>query len=249
MPNLKFFINAEELAKEMKDFKVEVVQALEDGVRQLSAMTYAKVTELAQEKLTATRKIYTDNLEYKEVSPGLWVVSLDEPALWIEDGRKSGSMLNDLLRKGAKTSKDGHRYKAIPFDHGKPPSQMDPFARMLVAKVRSELKKASIPFKKLEYTPEGSPRLGKLHTMNISSPYPSKVASHQALWGLNIYQTKTVGGEVKRDIMTFRMASDAHPEKWIHPGRPPAEFFETALIWAEKEFEDNILPAILAKFR
>jgi hypothetical protein len=248
--NLKFFVNAEEIANQLKAFKEEARAAIEEGVKQLSSMTHAKVTELAQEKLSSTRKIYTDNLEYREVIPGLWVVSLDKPAMWIEEGRKSGDMTEDLLRKGAHTAKDGSRYKAIPFDYGKPPSQMDPFTRNLVAKIKFELKKSGIPFKKLELDAKGSPRIGKLHTMDISSPHPSSRASHPALSGLTIYQNKTAGGKVRRDIMTFRMVSDKHKgKKWIHPGRDAEKFFEQALAWAEEQWEREVLPQIMEKFK
>jgi hypothetical protein len=247
--NLKFFVNADDIANEMKAFKEEAKQAIEESVKQLSAMTHAKVVELAQEKLKSTRKIYTDNLDYQELVPGLWVVSLDQPALWIEEGRKSGDMTQDLLKTGAHIAKDGSRYKAIPFDHGKPPSQMDPFSRNLVAKIKSELKKANIPFKKLELNADGSPRIGRLHTMNISSPHPSSRASHPALSGLTIYQTKGANGKVRRDIMTFRMVSDKHKgSKWIHPGRDAEGFFEKALQWAEDQWEREILPQIMARF-
>ena len=203
MPNLKFFVNAEEIAAQFDELKAEVQKAVTESVKQLSVMTHAKVAELAQEKLTQTRKTYADALDYQEVAPGIWVVSLDEKGMWIEEGRKSGDMTEDLLRKGAHISKDGSRYKAIPFDYGKPPSQQDGFTKSMIGKIKSELKKQNIPFKKLELTPEGSPRLGRLHTMDISSPYPSSRASHPALAGLSIYQTKTSSGSVRRDILTF----------------------------------------------
>jgi hypothetical protein len=249
MPNLKFFINAEEIAATMKEFKAEVQLALEESVRGVAAMTHAKVTELAQQKLGQTRKIYTDNLDFQEVAPNVWVVSLDQPALFIEDGRKSGDMTEDLLRKGAHIAKDGSRYKAIPFDQAKPPSQTSGFEKGLIAKLKSELKKAGIPYKKLELDKSGSPRIGRLHTLNISSMKPTSRASHAALAGVNIYQTKTAGGNVRRDIMTFRIVSDKHRgSKWIHPGREASKFFEQALAWAEQEWEQSILPSILARF-
>lgn len=247
--NLKFFVNAQQIADQMDNFKEEIKAAVEESVRQLSAMTHAKVVELAQSNLTSTRKIYTDNLDYKEVVPGLWVVSLDQPALWIEDGRKAGDMTADLLKKGAHVAKDGSRYKAIPFDYGKPSSQMDPSTRMLVSKIKSELKKAGIPFKKIEYNADGSPRIGKLHTLNISSPHPSPRASHPALAGLTIYQSKGANGKIRRDIMTFRTVSDHHKgTKWIHPGRDAEHFFEQALQWAEEQWERDILPQVLDKY-
>jgi hypothetical protein len=248
--SLKFFVNAEELASELKAFKAEAEKAIEEGVKKLSLMTHAKITELANENLGQTRKIYLDNLSYDEVVPGLWVVSLDEKAMWIEDGRKSGSMVDDLLKNSPNVAKDGSRYKAIPFDHAKAPSQQTPFARSMTNLVKNELKKKGIPFKKLEFTHTGSPRLGLLHQMNVESPRPSARASHPALAALSVYQTRTSTGAVRRDILTFRMVSDKHKsqDKWVHPGREASNFFEEALRWAENEFETTILPQIMSDF-
>ncbi len=248
--NLKFFIDAEALAATLKEFKEEAEKAIEEGVKNLAAMTHAKTIELANEKLKTTKKLYTDNLSFQEAAPGVWVVALDEPALWIEEGRKQGDMTEDLLRKGAHTAKDGSRYKAIPFDHGKPSSQQSDFSKGLVAQIKSALKKANIPYKKLELDRSGSPRLGKLHTLNIASPFPSSRASHQALAGLNIYQTKTAKGNVRRDIVTFRVVSSKHKgSKWIHPGREASKFMDEALSWAEEKFDSEILPQIMEKFK
>ena len=247
---LIFFINAQEMAAEMKNFKVEVEAALQDGVKNLAAMTHAKVAELASEKLHGRRQQYMDNLDFEEVVPGLWVVSLDQAALWIEEGRKAGDMTEDLLRKGAKTAKDGSRYKAIPFDQAKPSSQLTPFGNDMVKKLKNELRKQGIPYKKLELGPNGSPRIGKLHEFNIESPRPTKRASTPALFGVSIHQTLGKSGRVKRSIMTFRIVSSKHKgTRWIHPGAEGEKFFEKAFEWAQETFEKEILPKIYERFQ
>jgi hypothetical protein len=250
MPNLRFFVDAEAIAKEFGELKKEVEEALTQGVKQVASMTHAKTQELASEKLKSTRQLYLNNLEFKEIEMGIWVVSLDQPALFIEEGRKSGSMIPDLLRRNAKTAKDGSRYKAIPFQHNKPPSQTPRKSEEIVSLVKSELKARNIPYKKIEHNADGSPRLGRLHVIkDIQSPRPSARASHGVLDSLTIYQTKLPSGKIRRDIMTFRVASTKHEgSKWIHPGMEGKKFMDEALEWAEKIFNDEILPSILEKY-
>jgi len=250
MINLKFFIDAEALAKEFGELKKQVEEAITLGVKQVASMTYAKTQELASSKLRSTRQLYLDNLSFQEVGQGIWVVSLDQPALWLEEGRKAGDMTEDLLRKNAKIAKDGSRYKAIPFEHGKSPSQTSANALMLVNQIKAELKARKIPYKKIEYNADGSPRLGRLHTIrDINSPKPSARASHGALDSLTIYQRRLPSGKIRRDILTFRtVSSKMKGSKWIHPGIEPKKFMDEALEWAEKIFNDEILPSILDKY-
>lgn len=247
--NLKFFVNAQEIAAEFKEMKEQVEKAVTEGVRQVASMTYAKTQELASSKLKSTRDIYLDNLSFKEIENGIWVVTLDEPALWIEEGRKSGSMIPDLLKKNAKIAKDGSRYKIIPFNRGKTPSQTPVSAQPMVNLLKTALRAAKIPYRKIEYNQDGSPRLGRLHTLNINSPRPSPRASSPALHGVTIYQSMTTRGKVRRDIMTFRIASSKHEgSKWIHPGLEARKFMDESLEWASNIFDKEILPAILEQF-
>jgi hypothetical protein len=250
MSDLKFFINAEELASIFGEAKKEAEQAITDGVAKLAAMTHAKVLQLANEDLHSTRKLYTDNLDFKQISDGVWVVTLDEPAMFIEEGRQSGSMVDDLLKNNSKVSKDGNRYKVIPFEHSKPQSQQTKFSQDLTSQIKRQLKSQNIPFKKLEYNADGSPRIGKLHTMDLPSAHPTEKASHPALHGLTIYQTKTASGNVRRDIMTFRVVSDKskRENKWVHPGLEAKHYFEKAWEDCQRTWEDEILPEILKQY-
>lgn len=251
MSDLKFFLNVEELASVFGDLKKEVESALTQGVEKLAAMTHAATAELANKELHSSRKTYLDNLDFKEISKGLWVVSLDEPALFIEEGRKSGSMVDDLLRNNAKISKDGNRYKVIPFEHSKAPSQQTPQAQQLTAQIKVALKAQGVNFKKLEYNADGSPKLGKLHSMNLPSARPTSAASHPAFDGLTIYQTKTASGSVRRDVMTFRVVSDGSKakNKWLHPGLEAKNFMDRAFDSSLKIFEEEIMPAILDQYK
>ena len=250
MSDLRFFIDAQAIAEEFRELKDQVKKAIDEGVKQVASMTYAKTQELANSKLNSTRKKYLDNLTFKEVAPSVWVVSLNGPALWIEEGRKAGDLTEDLLKKGFKTAKDGSRYRSIPFDQAKAPTETPRSALMFANQVKSELKARKIPYKKIEYNQDGSPRLGRLHTINdIKSLRPSATATYGALSGLTIYQRMTPSGKVKREILTFRTVSSKHKgQKWLHPGLEPKNLMDEALEWSSNIFDKEILPAILERF-
>lgn len=250
MSNLKIKIDVAAIANQFKDLKMEIEQDLNKGVANLAAITHAKVAEMAGDELQSSRKTLTDNLGFEEVSPGIWIVSIDEDALWIEEGIEANhDMKPDLLKSATKTSKDGYKYRSIPFDHGKAPSQLTGAAQMIVAKIRSNLKKEGVPFKKIEKDANGSPRTGKLHTFDWGGAIPGKGNTPQ-LKGVSIYQTVTKSGNVRRDILTFRTVSGGPKSagKWLHPGFQPKKFLDRAADWALKEWEDKILPEVLAKY-
>lgn len=249
---LKINIDVAAIAAQMKELAVEVEQDLRKGVASLAAMTHAKVAEMASEELHSSQKTLKDNLGFEEIADGIWVVSIDQDALWIEEGiEPEMDMKPSLLKNATKVSKEGHKYRSIPFDHGKAPTQMTPQAKMIVEKLKKGLKKAGIPFKKIEKNADGSPRTGKLHSLDIPSELPTKRANTPALEGVSIYQSVTKTGNVRRDILTFRTVSagPASKDKWIHPGLKAKKFLDKAEAWALKEWEDKILPEILSQYK
>lgn len=250
MSGLKININVADLAKQFKELAVEVEQDLRKGVQNLAAITHAKVAEMANSELKTSRKQFIDALGFEEVADGIWVVSIDEKGVWIEEGIEAGhDMKPDLLKGATKTTKDGNKYRSIPFDHTTGPSNMTATSQHIVNLLKSELKKAKIPFKKIEKNPDGSPRIGKLHSKSFDSPIPGK-GNTPALSGVSIYQTKTKSGSIRRDVLTFRTVSSgpASAGKWIHPGTQPRKFLERAEEWAIKTWESDILPDILSKY-
>lgn len=244
---LKFNIDVGQIAEAFKEMAEEVQQDLEKGMANLAAMTDAKTKELAQAELHSSRQKYMDNLTLEEVQPGVWVVALDQPALFIEEGLQPNTDMKPGLLKNAKVAKDGTRYKVIPFDHGKGPSQMTPYARDIVTQIKRKLKADNIPFKKIEHNEDGSPKRGLIHSKNYGGDIPGK-GNTPAMDGLSIYQSVTKTGNVRRDIMTFRTVTDKQGDKWIHPGLEAKKYMDQALEWAIKEWEDKILPEILKKY-
>jgi len=247
---LKIKIDTSAIAKQMKEFATEVEQDLRKGVANLAAITHAKVKEMASEELKSSRQEMMDNIGFEEVAEGVWIVSIAEDALWIEEGIEANKdMKPDLLKNAKHTSKDGHKYRTIPFDYGKPPTQLTGYAQNIVARIRSNLKKQGVPFKKIEKGANGQPLTGKLHSFDFGGEIPGK-GNTPVLQGVSIYQTITKTGNVRRDILTFRTVSGgpASAGKWIHPGFTAKKFLDRAQDWALKEWEDKILPEILGKY-
>lgn len=244
---LKFGVDAAQIAQAFKEMALEVEQDLEKGIANLAAMTDAKTKELAQAELKSSRQKYMENLTMEEVQPGIWVVSLDQPALFIEEGLPPNTDMKPGLLKDAKVAKDGTRYKVIPFDHGRAPSQMTPYAKSVVDDIKKKLKADNIPFKKIEINENGSPKRGLLHSKNYGGEIPGK-GNTPVMDGLSIYQSTTKTGNVRRDIMTFRTVTSKQGDKWIHPGVEAKKYMDKALDWAIKEWEDKILPEILKKY-
>ena len=92
-------------------------------------------------------------------------------------------------------------------------------------------------------------QLGKLHTLNLPSKAPGK-GKTPALSGVNIYQTKTASGKVKRDIFTFRVISDSTKGdgQWEYKAQAAHEFMQKAVdeIMADSNnvFTDSLVNAL-----
>jgi hypothetical protein len=253
MSGLKIKIDTASLAKQMQNFVMEAEKDLKEGVKNLAAVTHARVVEMASEELHSSRKTFMDNLGFQKLTDNVWVVSVDEGGLWVEEGIEPNTDMKPGLL-------GGKQYRVIPFDHSKAPSQLNGYAQNLVSNIRANLKKQKIPFKNLENYSDG-PNKGKpisgavdepvrLHTLDFSKGRAGGGSGNPDLKGVSIYQTLTKTGNVRRDIMTFRTVSagPASAGKWIHPGTKRHKFLDRAEIWALEEWETKIMPEILAKY-
>lgn len=250
MSDLKIEIDAEAIANEFKDLKSEVEAALTEAVRAASVMAYGMVHEEASKRLKSRLRPYQNALSYHEISPGIWVVSLDESAFFIEEGMEPHSQYDTLLKENAKISAEGFRYKVIPFEHSKGPTYQTDNARNITKMVKAELKARGIPYKKIETDASGSPRIGKLHSFSVpGSPKPSAKAKFGALVGVNVYQNM-VEGKMKRDVMTFRVISEKNKGdgSWEHPGLPAEKILDDVYEKIQRIFDEQILPEVLQKY-
>lgn len=253
--SLKLQIDASGIAAQMEQFKAEIERDINEAVAALAKTTDIKVKEMARTELFSSRDTYLNSLDFQEVSQGVWVISVGESGLWVEEGIKADKdMKPDLLKRNFKTSKSGTRYKSIPFDYSKPSSQNTPRVQTVIDHMRSELKKRNIPFKNIEKASYVGNRPTVLHKLDIANPRGVKSPGKSGtpyLSGLRISQTKESSGNIRRDFMTFRTVSSgsASAGKWIHPGLDARKFLDRALAFAEKMFENDILPEILKKYK
>ncbi len=259
MENLKIDIDVEQIASAFKDMRDELAKELIKGVEELALSTNAHVNQEAETRLKkdsttgssgVNLKKFQENLGFEQVSDRLWVISIRQPALWIEEGLPPGFDMKPGLLKGQES-------RVIPFDQALPPSQQTGFQKSINALLRDELKKRKIGYKKLDLDSNGSPRHAgldkdgngiplKTKTLDIPSFKPGK-GNTDIFKRINIYQTLQKDGSVRRDITTFRTVSQNQEGKWIHPGYEGKKFLDEAYEWAMKEWETKILPQILQK--
>lgn len=153
----------------LKDLEGAIKDAAEEATQELAAMAHAKAVELAHERLHSRRQKYVDALHLTQ-EDGVWVLSLDASAVWIEDGLPRHSMLDALLASPkAQRAADGSAYLVVPFEHsGKGPASATPAQVDLVNKLKSEFKKRKIPWAKVERDDQGRPKVGRLHKFNVT---------------------------------------------------------------------------------
>lgn len=246
-------------------------EAVDAGVEKLAKQSYSHLLELAQNQLHTSREKYIENLEMKQEGE-VWMIVLDKPAHWIEDGLDQHEMIEDLLKsKKAKTAKDGSKYLVVPFQHNKGgAASLSPQAVDLQDAIKSSLKKQGAPWGKIEVDKNGKPKLGKIRSFNVSTPLKTKEGPGQGKGpigaprqgttgiphgnGVTVYQKKVKdkNGETKiqKSIMTFRIASSKQKGsgKWVYPGIEGKALLTKTYDWALDLLEREILPEIQASF-
>lgn len=253
----------------------QLLPAIQNGIQTLSTQTHLHIAENVNNSLHSSRQKYIDALKWQQVDNNTYLIVLEREAWWIEDGIAPGTEMVDYLLRQAnpnskppKTARDGSRYRAIPFQHNKGPTQQTKTQNELKETIRAEMSKRGIPYGKIEMGADGTPKLGKLHSFDIKD---KPLKTHQGvgqgwgeigkpkvgatgipfLQGVNIYQTKVKdksGREsVQKQIMTFRIVSSKHKGtgRWVHPGFEPKKFLQEGYEWALKEWNDKILPQIM----
>lgn len=247
-------------------------RAIIEGARDLTIATHAHIVEEANKRLHTRRGLFIEALSYFQISDDTWVVSLDAKARWIDDGMPDHNMLDDLLKSPkAKNAKDGSRYIVVPFRHSGGPTQLTPAQMNLLTTIKAHLKDRGIPYGKLEHDASGAPKLGRLHRFDVmKEPIKSHNGPGQGrgpigrpiqgptgipvLKGISVYQRKITDKQgkesVKREIMTFRVASSKHREqggRWDHPGLKPMKLMDEGLEWARAHWESKVAPGVLGR--
>ncbi len=250
------------------ELKPKLDAALKGAAQSLALQAHAHLLEQVQSKLHSTREKYADAVSFKQVDNDVWMISLDQSAMWLEEGMDEREMIASMLKSPkAKTAADGSRYLSVPFQHNKGPTQQTQAATDLTATVKQELQKRKIPYGGIERDSKGKAKLGLLHSFDINK---DPVKSHDGpgqghgpigqvrqgmtgipfLQSIRIYQRQMQGGAVKKGIMTFRTVSDKHKGtgRWVHPGIEPRKFMDETADWALGQWE-SIHKEILKEFQ
>lgn len=229
------FVDVSGLVAGFEEFEAELKEKLAHAAELLSAQAHAHILEQASARLHTRLEQYTEHLEPPEqIASGLFAITLQPEARWIEDGLEAHNMLEDLLASPkAKTSKTtGQKYIIIPFKHSQGPKKLTPHGRQLKAAVLGELRKRKIPYNKVETHPDGTPKMGVLHSFDIANPdRQHRVRSGQEgpsgrpnaintpghgqagpsgmpyLWG-----TKVIQGHKKNKHGEIELGKDGHPK-------------------------------------
>lgn len=171
MSDLLLDLDIRELESLAKD-----LEALDDDLQRsaqlLAGQAHLHILEQAQTKLHSRREMYVKSLaKPTEIMPGVWMLTLKEEAVWIEEGMPPHSMVKDLLGDNPHVAKDGSRYRVIPFEHSKGGvTQTTPAEQELVKAIKGELKKLRIPWSTVERNADGSPKTGTLHKIKMDTP-------------------------------------------------------------------------------
>jgi hypothetical protein len=260
--SLKFEISSTEVIKEAADkIKKKLEADIAKAGKALGKGAYKQAQKLANNLPKNLSSIYNENLYIEEVSDNITVVGIRENASWIEHGYKGGFMEHLLDPKNGskvKRSKDGHRYRVIPFKHDtKGSKSVENGGDQLINDVKTFLRKKNLPYSKtrsLSLDSNGSPRIGKIHSFNIKDMRIKTKKGVQNLspnmQGLTVFQNmnqKT--GKVERNIMTFRVISDKHKgSKWQRDSRKGEKILEQVHKWIENKWKNELLPALKDKY-
>lgn len=211
-----------------------LVEAVLDDVAGSGLM---KWRQLASQGLNTSKAEYLDSLQDIEVRKGERILTLTGfLATAVEEGLDSRDLKAILLRRGARTSKEGHRYRAIPFRHATPGAQTGqvgtpmgarygPTHAASLATPGALERGAAAALGKAVHRAAKKLKTGQRLGSGVGGA--RKLAAHHAtdLFSGMVRQThKTPGGRTQTSgYMTFRMVSDNPAvvgvgDKWIHPG-------------------------------
>jgi len=265
MLTVKLNLGAIILATERLKIKADVL--LEHAVADLAAQTHAHVVEQASSKLHSTRQKYVDALSYEQAGRGSWTVTLDNSAMWIEEGMPRHEMIDDLLKNGAQVSKKtGARYRVIPLPI-KSKTQTPASGQAIRIAAQKALRAAKINMRDIEKEVDGRAKVGTLHKLDeVGSPLRTGDGAGQGhgpighvrqgmtgtpfLKGMRVMQRQVQSAPpvIQRTAMTFRVVSSLMKGtgRWVHPGVKAVNLMDEAKAWAEQEFEVRIKPELLA---
>lgn len=278
MSIFKVDLDISSLTQYLDTFAKELTKDVSKAVKGLADSTHSNIIKETGKKLDKwDRKKYLENLSPPQQEGNFaWVIVLNEPAVPIEEGREPWDMKGQpgkwgLLKNPEFSEKTGKYYKIIPMTQGKVSNTMnmqnlsnqeeavDDIKSFLKDRNKGKPRDQKLHFNKLEVDPRtGSPRVSKnnpktgrpmpLHSFDVPSRIPGAGNTEQ-LARLNIYQVQNAKtGKINKVMTTFRTAVEGD-NKWMHKSIGAKNLFDDAQKWAENEWNNSVLPALMAKYQ
>lgn len=250
----------------------DIDKMVSQEVGKLAAMCRSHIVEEAQLKLKSRFDMFVESLRLVRLGDQAWAVELDARAVWIDEGLPARNLLDVLLAgPKARRAKDGHKFAIVPFQIGpRAASRSTPAQTALLEALKGELKARGIPYTGIEKNDGGEAKLGLLHSFDVGGPIrqpglklgsglegliaqgwsADKKSGTPLLAGIRVYQRLGPRGGVRREQVTFRVASEKHrgdSGRWEHPGVRATHLFDEAAAWALKQWDESIAPDIARK--
>jgi hypothetical protein len=217
MPSPKdnlLYVDMSNVLQGFEDFHQDFADKLDNAAQLLAAQADAHIKEQAAERLHTRKDEYVEALDLQPVGKGVYAVTLKAEARWIEDGMEPHNMLEDLLASDkAKTAKDGSKYLVVPFKHSKGPAQQTGVERRILSAIKKELRRNRIPYKRIEKNPDGSPKLGLVHSLNLAPPHSTPLKPGYEGPKDKVFKGKTDSPYIGGTPYTFGTRIYQHPMK------------------------------------
>jgi hypothetical protein len=252
-----------DISNQAKKVIENIKKDLQAATQAIGQGAYQQAHNIADQKMsTELSSIYKKNLYIKKLSENAVEIGIKEEAFWIENGKKGGFMeelLNHKSGSPPKVSKEGHKYRVIPFEKSTTKKSTSSSGEAAINELKTFLRKENIRYSKtraLALDEKGSPRIGRIHSFDIKKMRENGKKSVEGLsrnlQGLSIYQNfNPQTKRVERNIMTFRVISEKHRNsgKWQYPAnKPKKEVMKDVFRWVEQTWQSKILPELKAKY-
>lgn len=244
----------------------DLVEQIQNAVRDVATAAYAHIVSKAQKDLNKTRADYLKGLKFETLQDDMYLIYLDGKfPNSIEDGWSGFPMKEHLLgskkivsvgsRAGepwVQKSKEGKRFAHVPFEqkpYAKTQGASDVASLLMNLKVQNDkgkMQKMTSVFK----DQGGNPIQGKVATYRTSAQDRAKGLSIKGLEGVTKYQktyeNPQTGKKTTQSIyLMFRTVSDKSPASaWYNKGFAGLHAFKEAEAIVEREL-DNILKTLM----
>ncbi len=224
MANQVLSFDLSELEREFNFFK-DITKHLSDSLENLAAEAYERAVQIANEKLTSRRADYLGALKfYKDKANDVYVIELNQSAMWIEEGIHLHNMKQTHLK--------GKDSVIIPFNHNKNiPSMMSSKQQQTYGEIKSFLRKQKVSLTKPIKDTSGAPILSSPGNVKPAASFnkiPSKTVSKKSgesvLNRMQIYQHETKdkqgNSKISKTMITFRtLSKNSKDSEWNVPAQ------------------------------